>query len=479
MSLNVVGSDYCTSELVAAANQSTTTLLVSTPTEPFPTLTGGEYFYLTIVDQPSYDIDANPPAQREIVKVTAVATVSTGFSLTCVRGIKTTPQIWASGSIGEIRPCEQWFEDLKTIAGSDWLITDGVHTVNPVTQLLVNGINNATVTVTDLGGGAAQMEVDATGGSITVTDGSTTVTDATSIDFTSGATVTDLGGGVAGVAVSGGPSEVWWYGSGEDGSATLDGSASVGWATKSGSTYTMTRSVVLTNLTVNSGVTLVNDAYAIYCSGTLTNNGNINNNGYAAINGSSVTGPGSNCYGGGGNGATTNGTSAVNAIGGNAGAGGASTEHASRGTSTVTLPVESAGGIGCVGSFHSAITGRNFAGVVLIGGAGGFGGQGNSGAPNGQGSGGTGAGVVAIFAHAAAGNGTVTATGGVGGTSTSGGCGGGAGGGGGAIFIITGTATVLSLWTVTANGGAGGGSGGGGGSDGTGGAAGRIMVWIL
>lgn len=41
------------------------------------------------------------------------------------------------------------------------------------------------------------------GGSISVTDGVTTVTSVTSIDFTSGATVTNGGGGVADVVVTG------------------------------------------------------------------------------------------------------------------------------------------------------------------------------------------------------------------------------------------------------------------------------------
>lgn len=42
------------------------------------------------------------------------------------------------------------------------------------------------------------------GSSLTVTDGITTVTPVTEIDFTSGATVTDGGGGVADVAIGGG-----------------------------------------------------------------------------------------------------------------------------------------------------------------------------------------------------------------------------------------------------------------------------------
>jgi hypothetical protein len=60
--------------------------------------------------------------------------------------------------------------------------------------------------ITGLANGSASSDAAAFGQLpyVDVTDGSTTVTDITQVDFTSGATVTDGGGGVAQVAVSGG-----------------------------------------------------------------------------------------------------------------------------------------------------------------------------------------------------------------------------------------------------------------------------------
>ena len=93
-------SDYCHATIAAAASASQGTLLVTTPDEDFPTLaTPGDYFYLTIVDSPSYDINLQPPAQREIVKVTAYTPSGSNYLLTVTRGITTTAQIWAVGSV--------------------------------------------------------------------------------------------------------------------------------------------------------------------------------------------------------------------------------------------------------------------------------------------------------------------------------------------------------------------------------------------
>ena len=114
MANTVTSSNYCTCSLIAAANISTTTLLVSVPTENFPAFDSlHTYFYLTIVDYDSYRADLDPPTRWEIVKVTAYSSVPGGFQLTVQRGITTTPQIWAVGDIGEIRACSQFYEDLK------------------------------------------------------------------------------------------------------------------------------------------------------------------------------------------------------------------------------------------------------------------------------------------------------------------------------------------------------------------------------
>ena len=118
MSNAIEFSDYCTSTLVAAANNFQTTLLIGPVTDSLPTMSeAGSYFYLTIVDAPSYNIDLNPPAQREIVKVTAYVANATGYALTVVRGITTDAQVWAAGSYAEIRPCAQALYDLKDAGG--------------------------------------------------------------------------------------------------------------------------------------------------------------------------------------------------------------------------------------------------------------------------------------------------------------------------------------------------------------------------
>jgi hypothetical protein len=76
-------------------------------------------------------------------------------------------------------------------------VTDGVTEVIPTRQLDFT----AGATVTDAGGGVAQIAV---GAPLTVEDGTTAVTDVTDIKFTSGATVTSGGAGVADVAITGG-----------------------------------------------------------------------------------------------------------------------------------------------------------------------------------------------------------------------------------------------------------------------------------
>src|SRR6185369_5449108 len=114
MALPIFFADYVQSQIVAAANASQTTILIAVPTEPLPDLSAeGAYTYCTFVDQASFLIDKVPPVQREVMKVTAWTPVSSGIQLTVVRGITTTPQIWAMSSIMELRACDQALEDLK------------------------------------------------------------------------------------------------------------------------------------------------------------------------------------------------------------------------------------------------------------------------------------------------------------------------------------------------------------------------------
>ncbi|OQB18149.1 MAG: hypothetical protein BWY14_00995 [Parcubacteria group bacterium ADurb.Bin192] len=75
------------------------------------------------------------------------------------------------------------------------------------------------------------------------------------------------------------------FGSGIDGTATLDGSATVGWASKSGSVYTLTKDAFLDTLTINVGVTLKTGGYRLFVKNTLTNNGAIHWNGEKGTDG--------------------------------------------------------------------------------------------------------------------------------------------------------------------------------------------------
>lgn len=475
MSEPVVGSDYCTSELVAATSAGATTLLVTTPTEAFPTLGASEYFYLTIVDAASYAIDANPPVQREIVKVTAVASVSTGYSLTCVRGSgDTTAQIWAAGAVCEIRPCQQWFEDLKSSEGTSWGITDGITTVSTVESLFVDG-----GVVSDFGGTAAGLTTAPPGASYLTLGTNTTLTNERVLTAGTNITFTDGGAGstlTINATASSGIGWVW-YGTGEDGAAVMDGSNTFSFASKSGNNYTLTRSVQLTNLTIDAGCTLDPDSYAVYCSGTLTNNGTIKTNGSTGQINATTTGRTANCYGGStGCDSGQAGTNANPALGGAGGNGGTDDlGNAGQAGGTVTLPTEATGGIATAGSIYTLTTGRQFNGTVITGGAAGGTGHATAGNPFGGGGGGTGGGVIPLFALAMAGNGSIQANGGSGATAVSAGCGGGGGGGGGVIIVITNTSTWRSLYTLAVTAGSGGAGGGGTGGSGSAGSSGRIL----
>lgn len=286
-----------------------------------------------------------------------------------------------------------------------------------------------------------------------------------------------------------------FFGDGSDGSATLDGSATVSWASKSGNTYTMTEPCLCTDISISGGVTLIPAGFPVYVNGTLTNNGDISaagadgplNHGFTDSGGLGGNSGTSNVYGYGGNGGTTSlgngGTAGViaNAIGGAGGNGGNSGGGNSGGLGgTRTLPAASVGGIKQTKGLASIITGRTFSqtGVTMIlGGSGGGGGAGDGTNPGGP-SGGAGGGL-AIFAANIAGSGTITAKGGNGGSGPIGSnCGGGGGGGGGYIYVITTTSNYASLNTVTVAGGTAGPAQGTG-NAGSAGAAGVLRETIL
>jgi len=277
------------------------------------------------------------------------------------------------------------------------------------------------------------------------------------------------------------------FGDGSDGSATLDGTATVSWATKAGSTYTLSRDAMLTSLTINSGVTLqFANCYRIFCKGTFTNGGTLYNPGNAGqAAGSGGTSTGSGPGGTGGRAGGSGGSSAAGGAGGggqsvgqnSGGAGGAGSSTA--GGVGGTQPTNAAPITGLVKTPFAFITGyfgNAFAGDYATSAPGG-GGGGGDGTHNGGG-GGSGGSSIIIFAYTFINNGSMNVSGGAGATPTVGNCGGGGGGGGGWIIIFT----LLTAWTNSGTynvaGGAAG-SGVGSGSTGTGSSSGYLYATAL
>lgn len=258
-----------------------------------------------------------------------------------------------------------------------------------------------------------------------------------------------------------GPPQIYdgMFGDGADGAATLDGTATVAWASLAGSTYTMSRAAHLTGLTINSGVTLKPSGNPVYCrgpvlcAGTITADGN---NGSGATGGGSS---GSSVYVGGrigpngGTGigavtppATADGTVGMGAGGaggaGSSGAGGAGGTTVTTGTYYFRNPMAALTGIITVAASN-----------VLTGGAAGGAGAGDG--ANSGGGGGGGGGPIVIFAYSFTNTGTITAKGGTGGAASAGNCGGGGGGTGGLVLVYTLTAWTQS-GTLTLTAGSGG-----------------------
>lgn len=284
----------------------------------------------------------------------------------------------------------------------------------------------------------------------------------------------------AGLAL-GSSSSVGLFGDGTDGAATLDGSASVGWATRSGSVYTVTQAVNLTALTINSGVTLVPAGWPVFVSGTLTNNGTIGIGGNAATAGGvagSGTAAGRHAGGqpggagntGAGTAGTTGGGPSLGGIGGVGSSGAAGAAGARTIASTTILhSVFAQPPVGLVGSYVLGAVTR-----IVTGGPGGGGGGGDG--TNKGGGGGGGGPCVVIFAKVFTNSGVLLSTGGAGGTPTTGNCGGGGGGGGGYFLVYS--LAAATMGTVTVTGGAAGAAVGTGtaGAVGTDGAALNVVL---
>lgn len=322
----------------------------------------------------------------------------------------------------------------------------------------------------------------------------------TSIDFV-GAGVTATGVGAAATVTIPGSGGAWGsgsvlWGNGEDGAAVLDGTNTYSFMSKSGNDYTLTRSVMLTNLTINVGCSLRPDSYALKINGTFTCNGTLSAAGYNAPTGDSGGGGGnagvstSGVYGtsvsgsnGPLNGAGTNGTGVSQGMGGNGGAGGSVGGTAGGTGGVVTYPTAAQGSnavlyntfwfeTGCLAT--SATTPAS-----IRGGASGASGAAVNGSVTWAGGGGGGGGVLVVFAHTIAGTGTFTAAGGNGGVAgTTNNTGGGGGGGGGVIGVVTRTTTYASTITLSVAGGTGG-AGQGTGGAGSNGSAGRTLNWFV
>jgi hypothetical protein len=166
---------------------------------------------------------------------------------------------------------------------------------------------------------------------------------------------------------------IFSFGDGSDGAGVADGSTALAGASLAGSTYTLTRDVYYTNLTVSTGVTIKPSGYRIFGTGTLTLNGT------ASITGSGNSG-GAGGTGGNAPSSSTGGTAGASgsagtaladgylkgSVAGQAGALGA----VGRDTNTAA---KNSGGTGGVGTAISNSLGSNGS----SGGAGGTGGTGN------------------------------------------------------------------------------------------------------
>ena len=282
------------------------------------------------------------------------------------------------------------------------------------------------------------------------------------------------------------------YLGGSDGAATLDGSATVSWATKSGNYYTMTRDVYLTNLTVNSNITLQTGNFRIYGTGIFTNTGTTTN---PAIYATSFVGQQSGLFN------VATGTLAIGTSGGGGGGvnnsctglnGGVATgvQHALGGAGGAGGQSCGAGGAGGAGSpFASYVVAPNLIQTLYMmdasstgatpyfggGGGGGGGGCPSNNGGNYGGGGGAGGNILFVAFTSIVNNGNLSAPGGNGATTNCAGfqASGGGGGGGGAVVLITHSHT--NNGTESAPGGTGGASVNGGGAS-TNGTAGKVYV---
>lgn len=285
-----------------------------------------------------------------------------------------------------------------------------------------------------------------------------------------------------------------YFGTGPSGNVVFDGVSTVLGLVPAAGVYTMNSDIHPNNMTVDVGVRVKGNGYAIFGSGTLTNNGQIDDDGNDAVGGvagaartatmryrSGTTG-GAAGTGGGATGNSPKGyfPAAAAAAGGAAGV---------AGTPGGTGQGGGGGGGAAVGGSGGAIVNGviiNDA-TMLVRGAGGSAGSnstsmdwasgGGSGGANvgTRGAGGAGGGAISVFFPTITGTGRISARGGLGGVaSAGGGCGGGGGGGGG--MVIVGYLTRSGALTIDATGGTGGAGDGVGAAGGNGG-DGRVLLF--
>jgi hypothetical protein len=265
------------------------------------------------------------------------------------------------------------------------------------------------------------------------------------------------------------------FGDGSDGALTFNGSSTILGMVPSSNTYTMTRDIYGTTITVNSGVKIITAGWRIFASVSLNNAGTIHNNGGAGVASTNGTAQPTGFFKKGENGlAVAAGTSF--SVGGNGGNGGSQLSPG-----VINGGLAGAVPANCGGWRHipMAFTLRTIdaAGTsrVFEGGAGGSAGtaEGGSGLGGGAGAGG---GILAIIAKSITNTGTISANGGNGengaNATGTGRRGGGGGGGGGAVILVY--MEIPTVGTVTANGGNGG-TATVGASAGTAGAAGTVL----
>ena len=81
-----------------------------------------------------------------------------------------------------------------------------------------------------------------------------------------------------------------FFGDGSDGAVILDGTTTFSWASLAGSTYSLSRDLFATTITINKDITLNPNGFRIFHSADLTNNGHITSEGGAGgAGGNAVT----------------------------------------------------------------------------------------------------------------------------------------------------------------------------------------------